>query len=418
MRTTVQIQIAALAWVLCVLLGGQLVAQTPDGSPPSQKNVCNGLSGAAFGLCTAYCEAQDCDRQPHPSCNQLRRNFQRLTGSSVFPCDAFCGDGVINQATEQCDPPGSPSCPGSLLCKQDCTCPPPTQSCTETQPTPEEIQSAVIASMAGLSNPWGNASQFDLLLSRTEAKLGCVLRENGIAPASQSLLPQVQVQGCAAAGVNYCGPGTSQAGIAVPAPGCLNDACCEHDRCYAADCVASACVFMPQSQACDNAPASVIDTCNGLGGCGLFDLLDPRAIFVCTVAKCLNTSFPFNTGACLDLRVARLLLNPQCLDPATCQCSGQTCETFTTCNPGSACAFPVCGSTAEGGGVCVEGATPCAGLSNCITSADCGGGICFVNTCCGRPVCVSSAAFCPDIGASTSPQATVPGNGPTIGHPD
>ena len=32
---------------------------TPDGMPPSQETVCDGLSGAAFGLCNAFCEAQD-----------------------------------------------------------------------------------------------------------------------------------------------------------------------------------------------------------------------------------------------------------------------------------------------------------------------------------------------------------------------
>ena len=333
---------------------------------------------------------------------------------SALAVTAVCGDGAVNQATEQCDPPGAPACPGSLLCKQDCTCPtPPTQSCEETQPTPEQVQAAVLAAFVGLVNPWQNASDFELLLSRTEAELGCVLSANGSVPAPQSFLPQVQ--GCAAAGVQYCGPGNSQAGTVLPTVACLNEACCQHDRCYAADCVASKCVWTPQSQACDGAPASVIATCDGLGSCGVLDLLHPSAVFICTAARCLNTSFPFDTGTCVDIRTARLLLNPQCLNAATCQCTGQTCATFTTCNPGSACSDPVCGSTAEGGGVCVEGTTPCAGLGDCTNSVDCGGGICFVNTCCGRPVCGSAAIFCPDVGASRPLQVTVPGNGRTIG---
>ncbi len=115
--------LAALALTLAPHVAG---AKTPDGMPPSQETVCDGLVGAAFGLCNAYCEAQDCDVHPRPSCDQLRENFLKLTGSSIFPCDPRCGDGVLNQPMEQCDPPGSP-CPAGAgrLCSRECTCPTP-----------------------------------------------------------------------------------------------------------------------------------------------------------------------------------------------------------------------------------------------------------------------------------------------------
>src|SRR4029079_16847694 len=68
-------------------------AKTPDGLPPSVETVCDGLPGAAFGICNAYCEAMDCDsRHPHASaqaCAQKLRQFQRITGS-VPPCIADC----------------------------------------------------------------------------------------------------------------------------------------------------------------------------------------------------------------------------------------------------------------------------------------------------------------------------------------
>lgn len=96
-------------------------AKTPDGMTPSQEQVCSGLHGAAFGLCNAYCEAQDCDVHPRPSCAQLRKNFEQVTGSPIFPCDAFCGDGRLNQRTEECDPPGS-LCADGHVCEADCTC--------------------------------------------------------------------------------------------------------------------------------------------------------------------------------------------------------------------------------------------------------------------------------------------------------
>ena len=116
---------AALLAVLALAFAPHVAgAKTPDGVPPSQETVCSDLQGAAFGLCNAYCDAQDCDVHPRPSCEQLRKNFLKLTGSPIFPCDARCGDGVI-QSTEQCDPPGSAACPGDRVCTTDCTCPEP-----------------------------------------------------------------------------------------------------------------------------------------------------------------------------------------------------------------------------------------------------------------------------------------------------
>jgi hypothetical protein len=68
-------------------------AKTPDGKPPSVETICDSQSGAAYGLCTAYCEAMDCDSPaPHASasaCSKVRGNYQRITGHSM-PCDATC----------------------------------------------------------------------------------------------------------------------------------------------------------------------------------------------------------------------------------------------------------------------------------------------------------------------------------------
>lgn len=62
---------------------------TPDTDPPAEEQVCNGLGGRAWGLCVAYCEAQDCPGSEHPSCEVLRKKLADLLGSSVFPCDAI-----------------------------------------------------------------------------------------------------------------------------------------------------------------------------------------------------------------------------------------------------------------------------------------------------------------------------------------
>src|SRR5512139_705262 len=146
LRANLSAALAALVALLVTLHPGALSAKTPDGAPPSQETVCSGLTGAAFGLCNAYCEAQDCDVHPRPSCPVLRRNFEKLTGSAVFPCDQRCGNGTIDRGEdcdlctadctcpapvcgngmldpgEDCDPPGSP-CADGVTCRPDCTCP-------------------------------------------------------------------------------------------------------------------------------------------------------------------------------------------------------------------------------------------------------------------------------------------------------
>jgi hypothetical protein len=78
---------------LGLLAGGAVSAKTPDGQPPSVETVCDNETGAAFGLCNAYCEAMDCDSpNPHASeqgCASVRNNFERKTGRPM-PCEAVC----------------------------------------------------------------------------------------------------------------------------------------------------------------------------------------------------------------------------------------------------------------------------------------------------------------------------------------
>jgi hypothetical protein len=63
---------------------------TPDGSPPADEAVCEdaGLKGAAYGLCVAFCEANDCDQYPDSqACEVLRANYEKITGEQTFPCE-------------------------------------------------------------------------------------------------------------------------------------------------------------------------------------------------------------------------------------------------------------------------------------------------------------------------------------------
>jgi hypothetical protein len=99
------------------------------------------------------------------------------------------------------------------------------------------------------------------------------------------------------------------------------------------------------------------------------------------------------------------------------ECTAAACGTFTpSCGPG-ACPNPICVATAEGGGLCAEASTPCAGLLPCTTSADCpSGALCAVNTCCGTPVCAPASAFCGSgAAAAAAAAATAIPSGPSIG---
>jgi hypothetical protein len=53
----------------------------------NDKEFCEEFHGAAFGLCNAFCNAQQCHLFPKHSCDVLRQNFERQTGLSTFPCE-------------------------------------------------------------------------------------------------------------------------------------------------------------------------------------------------------------------------------------------------------------------------------------------------------------------------------------------
>ena len=80
-----------LAFPLLLTSAGAVLAQTPDGQTPAQETVCDHESGAAFGLCNAYCEAMDCDSaNPQASataCGKVKAKFTNITGRTSLPCE-------------------------------------------------------------------------------------------------------------------------------------------------------------------------------------------------------------------------------------------------------------------------------------------------------------------------------------------
>jgi len=90
-----RLQKTALILLATALVGAPAIALafgdgTPDEQPPAEEQICDpaaGLRGAAYGLCVAYCEANDCEIQPDKhACQVLLANFTRITGDSQVPC--------------------------------------------------------------------------------------------------------------------------------------------------------------------------------------------------------------------------------------------------------------------------------------------------------------------------------------------
>ena len=85
--------------------GSAVWAQTPDGEPPSVEDVCDGQTGAAFGLCNAYCEAMDCDSpnvQASPqACAKVASKFENITGFAP-PCVTPPPPPDTCSSTDQC----------------------------------------------------------------------------------------------------------------------------------------------------------------------------------------------------------------------------------------------------------------------------------------------------------------------------
>jgi hypothetical protein len=107
------------------LVGAGVLVGGAQAQPDVGESICAeaGFTGAALGLCRAYCEAQECGVWDWPSCAQLRARFAEKVGISIFPCDPFCGDGEVNQDFEECDPPATVcGSTGLGACNQECIC--------------------------------------------------------------------------------------------------------------------------------------------------------------------------------------------------------------------------------------------------------------------------------------------------------
>lgn len=69
----------SVVFVLMLFLVPAAFAQTPDTQTPAEEEACDKYvgEGARYGLCIAYCEAQDCDNTKfsNPSCSTIAERF-------------------------------------------------------------------------------------------------------------------------------------------------------------------------------------------------------------------------------------------------------------------------------------------------------------------------------------------------------
>jgi len=91
-----------------VLFGNNVMSRTPDGATPAEEDVCDSLTGAAYGLCVSYCEAMDCgDANQHSddeACLRVKANYQRIEGTNkAFPCECGCNYYLVPPTTECLD---------------------------------------------------------------------------------------------------------------------------------------------------------------------------------------------------------------------------------------------------------------------------------------------------------------------------
>lgn len=77
--------------VRMLITAAALLLVAPPASAQTTSTVCDGEVGAAFGLCTSYCQAMDCDgTSPQASANACARvldNWNKMTADRVMPCE-------------------------------------------------------------------------------------------------------------------------------------------------------------------------------------------------------------------------------------------------------------------------------------------------------------------------------------------
>lgn len=108
MRNTLFNWAAAVMLTGLTMMSGSAVAQTPDGETPANEGVCDVVQGGTpglYGLCVAYCEAQDLDLigdKETPN-NKILANYRKKMRAGdpdmpciQVPCPCWTGEQLAN----------------------------------------------------------------------------------------------------------------------------------------------------------------------------------------------------------------------------------------------------------------------------------------------------------------------------------
>jgi hypothetical protein len=92
-RVTSKLWTIALGLAALIGFGGNVYASTPDGETPANEGVCDVVQGGTpglYGLCVAYCEAQDLDLvgDKEPPNTKILANYRKKmrAGDPDMPC--------------------------------------------------------------------------------------------------------------------------------------------------------------------------------------------------------------------------------------------------------------------------------------------------------------------------------------------
>lgn len=299
------------------------------------------------------------------------------------------------------------------------------EPCSVTNPTDEQIETAVAASIEGLVDSWQDAFEFITLFDGIQDTLDCAVDLDPTPPPpSQTAEPLEQdclLTQCL--GVGYCGGTNTQDGWAMThhaVDSCLNNACFEHDKCSFLNCVSykPPCYFSPQSvgTGCDDALFAACANCP-------FDLYDSGARIICWIAKNLRDHVPSdpicNYPPCdnVDADCKEDACQPSdpnqdpntgCVDQNTNEPGGSSCNDNLLCTTDESCAGGSCMSSCDDGNPCTDTACDdpdnpfiCDSVFNTATCDD--GNACTFLDYCFEGVCSgsTSAGSCDDGNACT-----------------
>lgn len=104
----------SLIFTALSVFGQPALAQTPDGDTPANEGICDGLIGGTpglYGLCVAFCEAQDCEA-----------TIDKVTGQIQLGANCQTSNVALLEKYNNRKVPGDPDMPCVTAATNECQC--------------------------------------------------------------------------------------------------------------------------------------------------------------------------------------------------------------------------------------------------------------------------------------------------------